>query len=240
MALANYRLALPSTVILADERDPHVSWRHHLERAGRGGIDIVAAKGTPVYARTSGTMRRIPNNGGAGNSCEFWHDDNPGWRDVFSHLTGYVGVDGQRFDAGQVVAYTGITGGVAPHLHWHLLDPKGVRRNPWDYFTPVRANVHIVETITKEIIAMADFGIQAVEQRGTVNGPNYQRIAIYGPGLWRVIETPQRDTYNALRIVTAKASKEMGGDFLLPKDATEVDAVGWDAIERVFNPDYGQ
>jgi len=141
MALKNYKLREPSVVILADGRDPAVSWQNHLNRTGgaRGGVDVVAAIGTPVYARTSGTMRQMPNNGSAGNSCQFFHDDNPGWRDVFSHLSGYVGRNGRHFDAGDIVAYTGNTGGVAQHLHWHLLDPKHHRRNPWDYFTPEAA-----------------------------------------------------------------------------------------------------
>ncbi|MCM6761388.1 M23 family metallopeptidase [Rathayibacter sp. ZW T2_19] len=139
MTLSNYRLATPSTVILADNRDPMQSYQRHLLTTGRGGVDIVAPVGTPVYARTPGVMRRIPNNGSAGNSCRFEHDDNPGWADVFSHLTGYVGEDGQHFDVGQVVAYTGKTGTKDPHLHWHLLDPNGNRRNPWLYFTPLAA-----------------------------------------------------------------------------------------------------
>ncbi|WBU37619.1 M23 family metallopeptidase [Homoserinibacter sp. YIM 151385] len=142
MSLINYFLAEPSTVIALDDRDPRVSWQHHLDRTRRdpggprGGIDIVAPIGTPVYARTDGTMRHKPKNGSAGNSCEFEHTANPGWRDVFSHLSAYVGKSGRKFAAGEIVGYTGNTGGVAPHLHWHLLDPKGVRRNPWDYFSP--------------------------------------------------------------------------------------------------------
>jgi len=139
--LSNYVLRSPSTVILADDRDPYVSWQNHLDRTRndpggpRGGVDIVAPVGTPVYARTSGVMLHLPSDGGAGNSCRFHHDANPGWRDVFSHLSGYVGVSGQHFNAGEVVAYTGDSGWVAPHLHWHLVDPSGVRRNPWDYFS---------------------------------------------------------------------------------------------------------
>jgi len=135
--LSNYVLRNPSTVILADDRDPYVSWQNHLARTGglRGGVDLVATVGTPVYARTSGVMLHVPNDGSAGNSCRFHHDDNPGWKDVFSHLSRYVGWSGQHFNAGDVVAYTGDTGGVAPHLHWHLVDPAGNRRNPWDYFS---------------------------------------------------------------------------------------------------------
>lgn len=137
MALNNYRLRSPSTVILEDDRDPYVSWRNHLARTNglRGGVDIVAPVDTPIYARTDGVMLHVPNDGSAGNSCRFEHLDNPGWRDVFSHLSRYVGVSGQHFKAGDIVAYTGDSGGVSPHLHWHLVDPSGVRRNPWDYFT---------------------------------------------------------------------------------------------------------
>lgn len=144
MPLVNYRLYSPSLVIEDDDRDPYVSWEHHLERTKddvggpRGGVDLVAAVGTPIYAPTDGTVERMPNNGGAGNSMQFWHDANPGWRDVFSHLVKYAtGPTGNWFRQGQIIGWTGDSGGVAPHLHRHLLDPNDVRRNPWDYFTPI-------------------------------------------------------------------------------------------------------
>jgi len=153
MTLRNYILNGPSTVVLADSRDPNVSWQHHLDRTGgaRGGVDLVAAVGTPVLAPTDGVWRHIPNNGGAGNSGQFGHDASPGWRDVFSHLSRYVGGSGQHFRQDDVIAYTGNTGGVVQHLHRHLLDPSGVRRNPWDYFSTVdpeeaKRRVRIVAT----------------------------------------------------------------------------------------------
>jgi murein DD-endopeptidase MepM/ murein hydrolase activator NlpD len=135
VTLNNYILNGPRTVIEDDDRDPHVSWQHHVERAGRGGVDLVAAVGTPVYAPTDGVMDRRPNDGSAGNSCRFVHDDNPGWADVFSHLSSYVGKDYQHFGQGDLIAYSGNSGGVVQHLHRHLLDPQGNRRNPWDYFS---------------------------------------------------------------------------------------------------------
>jgi hypothetical protein len=130
-------LRSPSQVILADNRDPYVSWQNHLARTSglRGGVDIVAAVGTPIYARTAGVMLHVPNDGTAGNSCRFHHDANPGWYDVFSHLSRYVGASGQHFNAGDIVAYSGNSGNVDQHLHWHLVDPSGARRNPWDYFS---------------------------------------------------------------------------------------------------------
>ncbi|MGG7466603.1 M23 family metallopeptidase [Plantibacter sp. YIM 135347] len=137
MALTNYVLNGPSVVILDDNRDPYVSWQNHLARTGRGGVDLVASIGTPVLAPTPGVLQRVPNDGSAGNSSRFHHDQNPGWADVFSHLSGYVGVDGQHFNQGEIIAYTGDSGAPgAPHLHRHLLDPSGTRRNPWDYFGP--------------------------------------------------------------------------------------------------------
>ena len=140
MALKNYILTGPSVVILDDDRDPHVSWQNHLDRTkGRGGVDLVAAVGTPIYAPTDGVMDWRKNDGSAGNSCRFWHDDNKGWKDVFSHLSRYIGKDMQHFKQGELIAYSGNSGGVTQHLHRHLLDPNDVRRNPWDYFTPTSA-----------------------------------------------------------------------------------------------------
>jgi murein DD-endopeptidase MepM/ murein hydrolase activator NlpD len=137
MALNNYILNGPSTVILYDRRDPFVSWQRHLDTTGgrRGGVDLVAPIGTPVRAATPGKWFHLPNNGTAGNSGVFRHDLNHGWHDVFSHLSRYVGADGQHFDQGDIIGYTGNTGGVDKHLHRHLLDPRGVRQNPWRYFS---------------------------------------------------------------------------------------------------------
>lgn len=138
MALKNYMLIGPiQTVIADDQRDWYVSWDHHVARAGagRGGVDLVAVVGTPVVAPTAGTMVHVPNDGSAGNSSRFYHDDNSGWKDVFSHLSSYAAGSGQHFAVGQTIAYSGNTGGVTQHLHRHLLDPSNVRRNPKDYFS---------------------------------------------------------------------------------------------------------
>ena len=137
MILSDYILNGPSVVILADRRDPAVSWTNHLNRTHqrRGGVDLVAPVGTPVYAPTAGRMYHRPKDGSAGNSSRFRHSQNHGWADVFSHLSAYNGTDGQLFNQGDLIALTGDTGGVWPHLHRHLLDPRGIRRNPWAYFS---------------------------------------------------------------------------------------------------------
>jgi hypothetical protein len=239
MSLSNYHIASPSTVILADDRNPYTSWLHHVQRAGRGGVDIVASVGTPVYARTAGVMRHIPDNGGAGNSCEFKHDANPGWRDVFSHLSRYVGESGDHFEAGEIVAYTGATGGVVQHLHWHLLDPQGVRRNPWAYFTP-GASIHVVTELKEKIMANGIADIRMIEQNQSPEGPNYQSIMVFGTGLFHVFAPNERDIYNAFRNTLNHVQNEYGLDFRYKDNAVSIDKVAWDATERVFNPNYGK
>lgn len=143
MPLNNYRLRTPDRVISDDANDPYVSWANHLARTSglRGGVDLIAAVGTPIYARTAGRMIQIPDDGSAGNSCRFYHRDNVGWKDVFSHLSSYRtpknpnGLNAFDYEAGDIVAYSGNSGNVVQHLHWHLLDVDGIRRNPWDYFS---------------------------------------------------------------------------------------------------------
>jgi len=141
MALKNYCLNGPSTVILLDGRNANTSWQNHLNRTRglRGGVDLVAVIGTPIYAPTAGRWMHRPNNGTAGHSGEFFHDANPGWRDVFSHLSRYNGATNRHFEQGDLIGWTGNSGRVDQHLHRHLLDPQNRRQNPWLHFTPVSA-----------------------------------------------------------------------------------------------------
>jgi murein DD-endopeptidase MepM/ murein hydrolase activator NlpD len=191
--LNNYVLRSPATVILEDRRDPYVSWQNHLDRTAglRGGVDIVAPIGTPVYARTAGVMLHLPNDGTAGNSSRFRHDANPGWEDVFSHLSRYVGVSGQHFEAGEIVAYTGISGGVAPHLHWHLLDPGKVRRNPWNYFSGSDTAGGGYTPIEEEDMPLTPEDIQKVIS-GLLNYPAYDGA----PSLSQVVKDIHSDASN--------------------------------------------
>jgi len=175
MSLNDYILNGPSRVIADDDRDPYVSWQHHLDRTNglRGGVDLVAAVGTPILAPTDGWMDHVPNDGSAGNSCRFRHEHNPGWKDVFSHLLSYTRQSGSYFRQGEIVALSGDTGGVSPHLHRHLLDPSNTRRNPWDYFSAAPAggggtplnnarggnNMYLMRTVDGTISLVTDNGI---------------------------------------------------------------------------------
>lgn len=123
-------------VILVDDRDPWVSWANHVARGSAGGVDVVAPVGTPIYAPADCVVANTAWNGTGGHTITMSFSD--GWRDQMMHLSRFVAPGFKR--KGELVGYSGATAsgktyGVAPHVHWHRIDPSGVRRNPWDYFT---------------------------------------------------------------------------------------------------------
>lgn len=136
MSLTDFSIHSPSTVILADNRDAGVSWQRHLRDAGpgRGGVDVVAPVGTPVYAWADGTVTRQPNNGTAGNVARLHLEHDPGWILDYKHLSSYVDLVNGRARKGQVIGYSGQSGAPGqPHVHYNLVDPQGNRQNPWLY-----------------------------------------------------------------------------------------------------------
>lgn len=137
MALTGFSVHSPSTVILDDGRDPDVSWANHERRypgqSNRGGVDVVAPVGTPVHAWADGTVRNLANQGSAGNVAHLDLAHDPGWSMEAKHLSRFAVPNGQWVAAGTVIGYSGTSGGVAPHVHYNLLDPRGIRRNPWHY-----------------------------------------------------------------------------------------------------------
>jgi hypothetical protein len=136
-------------ILINGVRDPEVSWADHRNRTppGLGGVDCVAAIGTPIHAPAAGRLLRIPDNGTGGNTLQLIQPD--GWTDVFMHLDGYrFGESGVEVQQGELIGWTGNTSSdpVPPHLHWHRIDPDGYytdqwgrtnRRNPWHYFSSV-------------------------------------------------------------------------------------------------------
>lgn len=150
-------------VILADNRDPWVSWRNHLARGSAGGVDCVAPIGTPIYAPDDCYLANTPNNGTGGNTITLSFAN--GWRDQMMHLSRFVASGSKR--KGELVGYSGDTGAPgAPHVHWHRVAPDGTRRNPWDYFTAAGTAGGSVTPIDEEIEKRD--GIVKIIQGGTV------------------------------------------------------------------------
>lgn len=119
-------------VILDDDRDPYVSWQHHRERGSQGGVDLAYPEGTEVLSIADGTCEPVANYGTGGNTMRVRLDD--GSYVEFMHLSSFARGNGERVAVGEVIGYSGSTGGdYAPHLHVHVY-VNGTRCNVWDYF----------------------------------------------------------------------------------------------------------
>lgn len=90
---------------------------------GWNGIDIGAARGTPVYAAAEGTIIIARGggawNGGYGNYVVITH--NNGTQTLYSHLKSTAVSPGQSVLQGQTIGYVGSTGRVTgTHLHFEV------------------------------------------------------------------------------------------------------------------------
>ena len=88
------------------------------------GVDLGAAKGTPIYASRSGVVTVATYHNTAGNYVTINHQD--GYRSTYMHMTHYVVKVGQYVYAGQLIGYVGSTGrSTGPHLHFGILYGNG-------------------------------------------------------------------------------------------------------------------
>ena len=89
---------------------------------GKNGIDIGAARGTPIHAAADGTViiaRGSGWNGGYGNYVVISHSN--GSQTLYSHMRSVIVTAGQSVVSGQVIGYMGATGRVTGvHLHFEV------------------------------------------------------------------------------------------------------------------------
>jgi murein DD-endopeptidase MepM/ murein hydrolase activator NlpD len=106
--------------------DPRPGGRRH------EGVDLFAARGTPVVAVVDGAVKRHSSSAGG---ISMYLRGNDGSEYFYAHLNGYSDVpNGQRVPAGTVVAYVGNSGnarGAAPHLHFEIHPGGGRAINPY-------------------------------------------------------------------------------------------------------------
>ncbi|MDF0720811.1 M23 family metallopeptidase [Kaistella sp. PBT33-4] len=91
------------------------------------GIDIFAARGTPVVAVTDGYITRTGNSGLGGK--QVWQRDGIfGYSYYYAHLDSIIATDGRQVKAGDTLGLVGSTGnaeGGAPHLHFGIYGSGG-------------------------------------------------------------------------------------------------------------------
>lgn len=97
------------------------------------GVDMIAARGTPIAAIYEGTIKRISTNTLGGKSI--WLRVNNGDEFYYAHLDGYGDISvGQKVAEGYVVGYNGSTGNAPdwlPHVHFEFHPGGGHAVNPY-------------------------------------------------------------------------------------------------------------
>ena len=97
------------------------------------GVDMIAARGTPIVAIYAGTIKRISTNTLGGKSI--WLRAGNGDEFYYAHLDGYGDISlGQSVAEGYVIGYNGSTGNAPdwlPHLHFEFHPGGGSAVNPY-------------------------------------------------------------------------------------------------------------
>lgn len=97
------------------------------------GVDMIAARGTPIVAIYSGSIKRISTSTLGGKSL--WLRAGNGDEFYYAHLDGYGDISvGQSVSEGHVVGYNGSTGNAPdwlPHLHFEFHPGGGGPVNPY-------------------------------------------------------------------------------------------------------------
>lgn len=95
------------------------------------GVDLVAPKGTPIYASRSGYVTIATYHSTAGNYVTINHQD--GFTSVYMHMTHDTVSVGEYVKAGELIGYVGSTGrSTGPHLHFGITK-NGSYVNPMNY-----------------------------------------------------------------------------------------------------------
>lgn len=97
------------------------------------GVDMIAARGTPLAAIYEGTIKRISNSSLGGKSI--WLKANNGDEFYYAHMDDFGSISvGQHVPQGYIVGYNGSTGNAPswlPHLHFEFHPGGGGAVNPY-------------------------------------------------------------------------------------------------------------
>jgi murein DD-endopeptidase MepM/ murein hydrolase activator NlpD len=100
------------------------------------GVDLAAKNSMPVFSIIDGKVISVGESYGRGNYLEIRGErDDTSFTSLFYHLDTTLVEEGQKIDAGDLVARVGSTGlSTDPHLHFGL-EVNGKHVNPEGYFS---------------------------------------------------------------------------------------------------------
>lgn len=100
-------------------------------RRAHQGTDLLAPLGTPAYAVVSGRVRTASSSLGG---ISLYLDGDNGETYFYAHNSANVASNGQRVEAGELVAEVGSTGNAGGTNHVHFERQVGGRSvNPYDF-----------------------------------------------------------------------------------------------------------
>lgn len=129
--------SMPASAVLVPWRDPLAQMRvtsfygvtRDITPQGHRGIDLAAARGTPVYAVAAGVVS-ADSDRRYGNFVSISHAG--GQRSLYAHLDQMLVRSGETVAAGQLIGNVGATGmATGPHLHFEVLQGE-LRSDPRD------------------------------------------------------------------------------------------------------------
>lgn len=102
-------------------------------RRMHSGTDFSLPTGSPVYATGDGIVKYTRSKlSGYGKHLQINHGY--GYQTLYAHLSKFLVRPGERVKRGQIIAYSGNTGGsTAPHLHYEVVK-DGQKVDPVNYF----------------------------------------------------------------------------------------------------------
>lgn len=104
------------------------------------GLDIAAPLGTPIVAPKRGVVIEAGPASGFGLWVRIQHED--GTTTVYGHINSYSVTEGQRVEAGDVIAEVGNRGqSTGPHLHFEVWSPEGLKSDPLAWLQARGVNV---------------------------------------------------------------------------------------------------
>ncbi|WP_367116319.1 peptidoglycan DD-metalloendopeptidase family protein [uncultured Lamprocystis sp.] len=193
------------------------------------GVDLAMPQGTPIHAAAAGIARTGVQAHGAGNSIAVDHGGDVGTR--YLHLSRVAVQKGQTVQRGDVIGYSGDTGGsTGPHLHFEVwrngaaVDPM---RDPLTHVLGSGHPDHAVPAVTAAPSRPAS---------GATDGGHHQAPIVAPAALRGVFAAAEARHHLPAGLLTAVASVE---SHFNPNAVSDTGAQGMFQITPATAADYG-